>query len=466
MSTRDEKLAELEDVAVALEKIVEMWPRDDEGQLLPPVEGPQLPATLIDSLYTLIRVLTNFLSASEKPGIRQSQEATGHEDPEIDRVSTRLQELLRALPGVQKDLPPTPNVFQSGSASIPTNQAAWALLKAITSARSGKGWTDQDGGRTPTHKTPTNKGRGAVLVSMRDPEGTVSPEPDLLPVLWQKVRALDDLTSDTLLVCLAQWTSQGAKPNNPVWITADAILDARGMKRIQRGDEPGNWQHGHRREDRLEAGKALAQLENLWLEIVDVEVIPGGKRRKPQRLHLESRALAMLEKLVQRDLEGNPTFLAARVMPGGWAAAYWELGLRQTGLIAQRALAYDPYREQVEKRLAKYFAFQFRWDARRKAESIRLKVSTLIENTAIDVDQRNPQRTRERIKRALDRLQADHIVAKWGYVEDPDEHLPAKNWLPHWLEMTIWIEPPEEIKEHYASMLQPEKAPKLPEVGR
>src|SRR5699024_10335951 len=106
--------------------------------------------------------------------------------------------------------------------------------------------------------------------------GELAADGDALPVLWDRVRQLNDLTSDALFVCLAHWAAAADAHAGfaPVWITVDAILDARGVQRIRRAGEPGVWQHGHRREDRVAAGRALAQLDQLWLEVVDVEVVP------------------------------------------------------------------------------------------------------------------------------------------------------------------------------------------------
>jgi hypothetical protein len=251
------------------------------------------------------------------------------------------------------------------------------------------------------------------------------------------------MTTDALLVCLAQWADNAARPGEPVWITADAILDARGLQRMQRRGEPRDWQHGHRREDRLAAGRALAQLDNLWLEIVDVEVIPAraGAERGPSRLRAESRALAVLDRLTERDADGQRVFLAARVAPGEWARVYWELGVRQLGLLAQQALAYDPYHERVEKWLALYLAFQFRWTARRSSERITRRVTTLLAQAALAEDAARPGRTRARLEKALERLAEDGLLAGWGYTAEPLE-LPARGWLPRWREATIWLAPP------------------------
>ena len=170
---------------------------------------------------------------------------------------------------------PVEVVFQAGVAVLPVNHAVWALQNAIRDAILGVAWTDDPSRDAPSHVTPTNSGRGAVTVSIRDSRNAVA-EQDALADLWRKVRQLDDLTADALLVCLAHWATTGVEPDAPVWITADAILDARGIQRMHRRDDPAGWQHGHRREDRLAAGRALAQLDSLWLEIVDVELSRQG----------------------------------------------------------------------------------------------------------------------------------------------------------------------------------------------
>jgi hypothetical protein len=240
-----------------------------------------------------------------------------------------------------------------------------------------------------------------------------------------------------------------------VWITADAILDARGIKRKRYQGEPGNWQHGHRRDDRMTVGRALAQLGALWLEIMDVEVIPGGKRRKPQRIRVESRALSIEDRVTQHDVDGSTVFLAARVKPGSWAREYWDLGVRQTGLLAQKAVGYDPYRQQIEKRLAKYLCFQYRINARKTPpDGLHLKVTTLLKNADIEPDRRNPQRTRSRVEQALNRLRDDEVITSWAYIIDVNA-APAKGWLPYWLETTVRIEVPPDIRTHYAQLASP-----------
>jgi hypothetical protein len=219
------------------------------------------------------------------------------------------------------------------------------------------------------------------------------------------------------------------------------------MKRIRKTGEPGNWQHGHRADRRAEVGRALAQLGDLWIKLVEVQAIPDGRRGRGRpratALTLESRVLVVTDRQLQRHLDGGQSLVAARVAFGEWAAAFWELGLRQVVTLTRLALAYDPYREFAEKRLAKYLAFQFRFDAKNRRARLRRGVNGLLTEAGIDADARNPERTRRRLERALTRLRDDGLLGAWGYCVDAGGLLPRR-WLRAWQELEVWIEPPAE----------------------
>lgn len=364
-------------------------------------------------------------------------------------------------PTGERALPVVADIFRRSLASIPTDHATQALLEAIHNGVTRKGWSDGDGQTAPTHKTPTNHGRGVVYVSVRDASGEEHPSEAELPALWDKVRQLDDITSDVLLVCLAHWVDQGAEPKGPVWVTCDAILDARGIRRKKYANEPKDWQHGHRREDRVEVGRAISALDNLWIRMVDVEVIPARQRKKARRLRLSSRAFAVVDRFDQLDFDGRLVPLAVRIMPGQWAEAYWELGLRWVGLLAQKALYYDPYRQRPEKRLAKYLAFQYRINAGAAARN--LKVGELLEIAGLDQDPARPERVRTRLHAALDTLAKDGVMARWEYPADAPS-LPARKWLDRWRAQSVLVVFPEEIHTRYASIRSGNSASrKLPE---
>ena len=353
-------------------------------------------------------------------------------------------------------LPAIPDIIKDGRLTIPANHVTWALVEAVQNSQEGRitdKWTDKDGETFPTHRTTFRSTGSTVDVSVRDGAGDGAPDADALAVLWDKVLSMGDkahLASDVLLVCLAHWSARSEGPRSPVTITVDAILDARGIKRKKNPGEPGNWQHGHRQEDRLDVARSLAHLESLWLEILDVQLIPEGKpdkrgrRRKPQRVTSSSRALAILDKAYAVDFEGEAHFLAASVMPGQWAEEYWQRGLKWTGHLARQALSYDPYRQAPEKGLAKYFAFHFAFDQTGNAKTLPRHVETLLEGAAISQDSRNPERTRRRFEKALDRLIKDGIIGAWEY-QAGRPALTPKGWLKTWLGWTVKTSPPTNL---------------------
>ena len=413
------------------------------------VYGLASTCTVTATTEALFRELVDALALLDAPGEGDRRRGGGGVGRRLRLVppDTLPQTWQRTVGGPK--LPVVPGPFRDGLAPVPANHVTFALNQAIQHAGSGAEWSDHDGRTVPTHLTRTNKGKGAVYVSLRGADGTATPAPEALPALWARVRALSDTTSDALLVCLAMAERHGAGPSASVWVTADAILDARGIKRKRYAHEPGNWQHGHRREDRLEAGRALSQLQNLWLRVESVQVTSGRKGAKPRTLTMDSRALAILDKLGQQELDGGEVFLAARVAFGEWAGHYWEAGLRQVALLTQKALSYDPYRQQVEKRLAKYLAFHFRFDGAGEADDedaagareLHRTVDTLLTEAALAPEKTNPQRTRDRLEKALDQLRADGVIGAWRYKDDPDG-LPARQWVPVWRRLSVSLTPP------------------------
>jgi hypothetical protein len=60
------------------------------------------------------------------------------------------------------------------------------------------------------------------------------------------------------------------------------------------------------------------------------------------------------------------------------------------------------------------------------------QVGTLIDELSLPVDRRNPEKTRQRLEKALNRLLADKQIDHWQYQEDPNL-LPPRKWIENWL---------------------------------
>lgn len=354
---------------------------------------------------------------------------------------------LWTAPATPPERPPRsiPPAFRDGYASVPTDRVTFGIIEAVQRGKSGKRWTDHDGQTEPMHGTRMHKRDGAVLVSVHSPDD--GPQLRTREALWQLVSEMDDLTSDVLLACMAHWTRRATDPEEAIYVTADALLDARGVKRIRKADENANWQHGHRQEDRHAVGRALFQLQYLTVELARVDPAPGKKAKGRGPITLKGRVLEMPLWSEQADAAGRAILLWAKIRLGPWARA---LDVRQTSLVAQSVLAYDPYREQVEKRLGKYVLFHFRINANHRDVTLRRAVASLLEGADIAPSKTDPQRTRDRLEKALNRLAADAVIGGWSYAAAPE--LPARGWLPVWLTWAVDLEPPAALREHFATL--------------
>src|SRR5262249_11641949 len=105
----------------------------------------------------------------------------------------------------------------------------------------------------------------------------------------------------------------------------------------------------------------------------------------------------------------------------------------------QQVLSYDPYHEMWEKRLARYFTFHMRINAAQGGITITREVGPLIEELSLPLNQRDPDRTRKRFEKAMQRLVDEALISHWGYHEH-NPPLPKRKWLPSWLKHAIWVE--------------------------
>jgi len=367
------------------------------------------------------------------------------------KVVATASEKLRRKTG--RRLPSIPDVSQGGYSIIPSSPPLTGLLRSTENAAEGAGnWTDSEGTTAPTYRHPVGRSgsKGIVDVSLRGYEGEDRVPDSMLTTLWDQVNELDDLTGDVLLAALAQ--SLGTGGNGRTWITADAILNYRGIKPKTKREGDSQYRAGHHLEHRMSVARAFEQLDHLWLNLIDVEVVAmKGKSRKPQKLRLESKAISISDRISQGGLGGGYVAIAWHYQPGEWAKPFLSPGFRETALLAQKSLQYDPYHQIWEKRLARYFALHWRIRAPHGNYEQPYRIVNLLETISIKPNERFPLRTRERLEKALDQLQADGVIARWEY-QRWEEKLPTKRWLATWLEWTILVTPPEKVIHYYTSL--------------
>jgi len=360
----------------------------------------------------------------------------------VDMLTTQEDSPSRSLP----------NAFASGSALIATQhglmggtlQAIYKRPTAQTAALESGDWKTWSDGK-PYYPMPSRGGKTAATVYM-----SYGPAMDISPAqadqLWSMARSLDDWTADTLLSCIAQavdYIDKGRQsPDGLVWITSDMILAYRGLAKKTGKD---GYTSGYKPDDRARIARCMECLEHLWVRLSGVEYVEqnGAKNvRKslPGRYH-ESRLLAVMQRTVQGSCDGHDLHVAWGFTLGEPLRAFVSGRNRMVARLSVRALQYHETNERWERRLAIYCAIYMRVDAK-NGLAFRRRVKTLIDDIGMgdEIDQRNPERTRKRLHKALSRLVADGLIGRWDYAQECD--LPPRKWLGEWLDRVIIFHEP------------------------
>lgn len=135
---------------------------------------------------------------------------------------------------------------------------------------------------------------------------------------------------------------------------------------------------------------------------------------------------------------------------------------RQVALLPTQAIQYHTYRHSLEKQLCRYLSWRWRTQAFQGNFLQPNKVSTLLFATAEKFNERSPQRSRERLEKALDQLESDKIIAAWHYIKWDENITANKGWSKYWLNTSIVIEPSQVVQEHYRSIERKSKKERVP----
>ena len=293
-------------------------------------------------------------------------------------------------------------------------------------------------------------------------------QPDLPPEeraawttrMWQQRAELSDLDADALDALCALWLYQARTPQEDAVAEVDELLALRGLHAKRDGH---GRRGGYEPEQRTAMLQALAHLQNLWLDMSALEVYdvtPSGKRRRtPTRQAVRSRALTITDLFGQTRLDGGFDLHKFLFRPGTVFAHFLFGPGRQTALLAVRALRYDPYRQTWEKRLARYLSYQWRCKAQGGRYWQPFRVASLLDAMGVELDRRDPARTRARLEKALETLLQDLLITAWQYERWDETWATRRGWGQHWLHATILIEPPEVIRAAYRRLERHETPP-------
>ncbi|QQZ10157.1 helix-turn-helix domain-containing protein [Heyndrickxia vini] len=307
---------------------------------------------------------------------------------------------------------------------------------------------------SPWPTTPIVKGNTEGYLQIRPQSQTRElNDSACIEKVWIQVQTLSDIDVDVFDSLCSIFLSRARKNDEFITISLDDLLTIRGLKHKLGGDgRRGGFDHKQRKN----ILKSLSIIQNLWLHLDQITVYSNGK---PEQTTLQGRIFLFKndEELENASLtDRSITFSVDPIF-----SRYLNGKTRQVALLSLQALRYDPYRQNWEKRLARYLSWRWRTQARKGNILHPNKISTLLESIGKSLDDRSPSRTRERFENALDTLVEDGVIVSWHYEKWDESIANHKGWSRIWLNSLVLIEPPDIILEQYHSIERKTKSSSL-----
>lgn len=266
--------------------------------------------------------------------------------------------------------------------------------------------------------------------------------------MWKQQSELSDLDADALDALCALYLNQAREADDTAVADVDEILAMRGLK-PKRGGQ--GRRGGYEPEQRAEMLKALSHIQNLWINIAEVMVYEGTGRqaKRPVTKSLQSRPFIITDRMGQIRLDGYLEVERFIFRPGKAFAAFLFGSGRETGILFQKALQYDPFRRKWEKRLTRYISWHWRGASLNGDFAQTYRVQQLLDAVGERINERYPSKTRARLEQALEHLRVDRVLAKWSYEGWIASDTFERGWAESWLDATIVIDAPEVIRAYY-----------------
>lgn len=272
-------------------------------------------------------------------------------------------------------------------------------------------------------------------------------------MMWEQQKDLTDLDADALDLLSHIWLQQAKTAKDYAVANVDQFLSMRGLEQKQK--EKGR-RGGYEPEQRARMLQVLTHIQNVWLNLGEIEIYEQDPRRKGRskatKQTFQSRAFIITDRMGQMRLDGYLDVERFIFQPGHLFAQFLFGPGRQTALLSARAVQYDPYRQRVEKRLARYLSWQWRIQARQGEYSRPYRVATLLEAVGEQLNERRPSATRDRLEKALDTLQQDGVISSWQYDRWDETIAQQRGWGQVWTQATLMLEPPQVIRDTYKSL--------------
>lgn len=357
-----------------------------------------------------------------------------------------------------RQLPQTSSVLRGRGMIVPQLDPVEGVLLALSHAqREQGGWKVVNAVPTYTHERSTS----TTEVTVR-PQDTQVITGDITGQLWQRVRQFNDVDGDIFLAMLAQLLGTPPDARGGVWITTQQILEYRGIQpkthkkehlKVSTGT---HRSAGHRFEDMQEIAEGMNRIRDTHITVRTWKENHKRKTtKKPtrKRVFQQESYLVTITDFIQQSQLFIEDEMEIGSDPGLAVAWYFKPGTCLETLLSgpnyraswllQQALHYDPYHEQWEKRLARYFTFQMRMNAEFGGTAIKRPIGKLIDELALPLNVDDPGKTKKRFEKAMRRLLQDKIISSWGPEDQYEQAMKRRsryNWIDTWLAYEIEIE--------------------------
>ena len=385
---------------------------------------------------------------------------------DLPNASRKRRELLLALRPLEDPAELLPASRPSGGEPIPLlrdghlNVFGSGHYQALREALSMNAFDRVEGNLWPTARL-TQAGLAAEA-QLRPPGADNLPEAGTdqlrswVAEMWEQRKELSDLDADALDALCAIWIHQARSVHDRAVAAMDELLEMRGLQKRQL---PDGRRDGFATSQRQEMQRAVARIQNLYIYIDVPEPTSAvgegdtARRRLRTTRKIQSHAFVITDRLGQVDLSGRMVDMERFIFRPGEVFARFLAGPgSHTALLSATALRYDPYRQQFEKRLARFLSWQWRMTAGNIAAARPFRVAALLGAVNHTPKRNRPGVTRERLEQALDTLHRDAVIAGWRYGDWDEARAPARGWLDGWLGSTLLIDPPSVVLEQYRAL--------------
>ena len=312
---------------------------------------------------------------------------------------------------------------------------------------------------TPWPTTPLYKGNLEGIIQFRPFQASdcSSTLQSMVEKARHQVQSLTDLDVDMFDALCSVFLSKARYTEDIIEIQFNDLLLIRGLKPKLGGE---GRRGGYEQKQKDKVLQSLTNIQSLWMELNKATIYEKGKAVQTQ---LQGRTFLFVDHnrkeydISQLNNQKSFTFTVDKIF-----TKYLYGSGRQIALLPIQTLYYNPYSQTWEKRIARYFSWRWRTQARKGDFLQPNKIRTLLEAIGENLNERTPSRTRDRLEKALDQLLEDGVLSAWHYHKWDETIANNKGWVRLWLDSTILVEPPELIKEQYRSIEKTKKMPHYP----